>query len=135
MVISQVTEHRPERIKSLVYLTAFLPLDGQVGFDVLDPNSQVPANMIINEDVAMVVPRLQGEPHRPYLEAVHLTAQNFGRVPRYSIECLQDRVITPTYAQQLYTQTPCQQVFSLNTSHSPFISAPADLAKILLSFA
>jgi hypothetical protein len=35
----------------------------------------------------------------------------------------------------MYTAVPCEQVLSMNTSHSPFLSAPQALAKHLLSLA
>jgi len=32
----------------------------------------------------------------------------------------------------MYTQTPCEQIIVMNTSHSPFLSAPEELARNLL---
>lgn len=49
------------------------------------------------------------------------------------IECLRDRAIPPRTQQQMYTRLPCQRVMSLETSHSPFFSAPEKLAAELLS--
>jgi hypothetical protein len=33
----------------------------------------------------------------------------------------------------MYTRLPCQKVISLNTSHSPFLSAPQELMQHLLN--
>jgi pimeloyl-ACP methyl ester carboxylesterase len=41
---------------------------------------------------------------------------------------------TPVADQrQMYTAWPCQKVFALETSHSPFFSAPELLSRLLLS--
>lgn len=155
-VVSQVAEYRPDRIEALIYLTAFLPVNGQTSIQMVDPDSQVGANLIINEqegwadvraeakpgiyyndcspeDVQFALSHLVVEPLRPNLEPVYLSPENFGRVPKFYIECLQDNAVTPGYQKFLYTQTPCQQVFTLNTGHSPFLSAPDELVSILLT--
>jgi len=64
---------------------------------------------------------------------VAVTQENFGRVPRVYIECLQDRAIPPALQKQMYTATPCRNVLSMDTSHSPFFSAPRALADHLLA--
>jgi hypothetical protein len=35
----------------------------------------------------------------------------------------------------MYTETPCEKVYSMDTSHSPFFSRPDELTKILLDIA
>jgi len=55
------------------------------------------------------------------------------RVPRVYIECLRDRVISPSSQQKMYTTLPCQQIISMETSHSPFFSAPEELVSHLES--
>jgi hypothetical protein len=62
-----------------------------------------------------------------------VTPEHFGRIPRVYIECLQDKVITLTCQRQMSTALPCQKVLTLDTSHSPFLSAPEALLKLLLS--
>src|SRR5262245_994048 len=52
IVISEVAEHRPDRIRTLVYLTAFMPRNGECLFDLAAqaPESLVPPNMVMSED-------------------------------------------------------------------------------------
>lgn len=76
---------------------------------------------------------LTPEPNASEGTPLQLSDENFGRIPRVYIECLQDRGISPGVQKKMYSDTPCQQVLSLNTSHSPFLSAPHSLVEHLLT--
>jgi pimeloyl-ACP methyl ester carboxylesterase len=152
-IITQVAEYRPEKIKLLVYLTAFLLASGepmQLGKEsILRPNvimsedqsySTVKADAIreifygdcSDEDIALakllLVPQASAS-----LASPRTAGQDSGRVPRVYIECLQDKTITPSRQKEMYTRLPCQKVISMNTSHSPFFSAPEQLVAHLTS--
>lgn len=159
MVISQVAEQVPDKVKSLVYLSALIPQNGLSALQLPNPDSDaLMANIIMNqaegwvfvkeeaiapayyndctpEDIAWVRPQLQVEPLMPYMQPVTLTPEKFGQVKRYYIGCTQDRAVTPAFQQVLLAATPCEQVFTLEAGHSPYISRPADLAAILLQVA
>ncbi|MGH8006832.1 MAG: alpha/beta fold hydrolase [Candidatus Binatia bacterium] len=158
VIITQVAELRPERVKSLVYLTAFLLRDGETlrgalrdaTESLLVPN-RIPSadgsSTTVREealkdvfyadcsqaDIVLAGALLVPEGSAPMVTPVHTTAANFGRIPRVYIECLRDRAIPATTQRQMYTSLPCQRVVSLDTSHSPFFSAPEKLAAELLS--
>ena len=53
-------------------------------------------------------------------------------LPRFYIETLRDHALGPSAQRRMYTEMPCREVYSLDTSHSPFISAPRELADCLL---
>jgi pimeloyl-ACP methyl ester carboxylesterase len=152
IVISEVAEHRPDRIRTLVYLSAFLPRDGECLFDLAAraTGSEVPPNMVMSEDkgssmlrdevvrsafygecsdedVALARSLLQPEPTLPLATPVRLSEKNFGRVPRVFIECLRDRAITPPLQKQMCAAQPCRQVLTIDTDHSPFFSRPDEL--------
>lgn len=149
IVISEVAEHRPDRIRTLVYLSAFLPRDGESLFDLAAQavGSEVPPNMVMSEDksssmirdeairsafygecseedIALARLCLQPEPTLPLATAVHLTDANFGRVPRVFIQCLRDRAVTPPLQKQMIAASPCERVLTLDADHSPFFSQP-----------
>ena len=151
IVISEVAEQRPDKIRELVYLTAFLVRNGECLFDLAqqDLSSLVPANMVMSpdklfstmreeslrdafygqcsaEDVALAHELVRPEPTAPLATPLRLTQENFGRVPRVYVQCLRDRAIPPALQQQMYTATPCR-VLCLDTDHSPFFSAPDEL--------
>jgi hypothetical protein len=64
-----------------------------------------------------------------------LTEENYGSVPRFYIECTEDKAVTPFIQRKMYAETPCEKVYSLSTSHSPFFSKPKELADILCEIA
>ena len=71
--------------------------------------------------------------HEPIESAViqlQLTDENYGKVPRYYIECTQDRAVTPFIQQKMYTETSCEKVYKMDTGHSPFFSNPKGLVAI-----
>src|SRR5262245_46469894 len=158
IVVTDVAEHRPEKIQTLVYLTAFLPRDGESLFDLAPQaiGSEIAPNMVMSEDkssstipdhalrsgfygecsdedVALARLLLQPEPTLPLATPVHVTPANYGRVPRVYIECLRDRAITHVLQKQMYSATQCRQVLTLDTDHSPFFSRPDELVKHLVS--
>ncbi len=155
IVITQVAEYRPEKIESLVYLTAVVPADGeslrQTIEEIRNPDFITVADdesyysykdgLVADifygdcseEDISFAKASLVPQPMSPVMEPVHISESNYGRVPRVYIECLQDRIVIPAFQKKLYTSVPCEKVISMNTSHSPFFSAPETLARHLLS--
>ena len=155
IIISQVAELFPEKIKCLVYVTAFLPKDGESMFKVA--SQQAPTRFVkmmkaIPEDnafhfslngvkdfayhlsdevlVEKLKPLMCVEPFLPSDTPVKLSTENYGRVPRVYIECLQDRAILIQTQRNMRKDIPCR-VFTLDCDHSPFYSNPIALVKIL----
>lgn len=160
MIISQVAEQRPDAVQSLIYLAALLPVNGEFAMQYFSaaPDSPVVGNVIINEaegwisvnedaipglyyndcsaeDIAYAKANFVKEPLQPYTAPVTLTAENFGRVRKYYVKCLQDNAVVPAMADMFLARTAVNQVFTLDASHSPFFSAPEELADILKSVA
>ena len=158
IVISEVAERRPEKVLSLVYLTAFLLPDGRslVDYAQQDEESVVTQNLDVDEDAGVTtlleevlkdafygdcseedarraVGRIQPQPWQPFVTPVNITEGRFGRVPRDYVECLNDRAITPRTQRKMQAGLPCRRVVSMRTDHSPFISAPEELAEHLTS--
>jgi hypothetical protein len=69
----------------------------------------------------------------PMSQPLHLSAENYGRVPRVFIECLQDGAISIRMQRAVYTAAKVDKVVTMDTSHSPFFSAPEALAKHLMA--
>ena len=157
IAISQAAERHPERIRTLVYLTAFLLRDGETLIGAASQNPTRPTGLTLrsqdrlsttlnlqmireifyaqcaDEDVALARSLLQPQAMAPMATAQSLTAARFGRVPRVYIECLRDRVIDPVLQKAMYQASPCEKVLSLDTDHSPFFSRPEELARHLAS--
>ena len=161
MVITQTAEERPDRIRALVYLNARILKNGESMFQAARENTD-PAQSIFlknvvmapdeksftlrdeaikeilygdcsNDDVARAKALTVPEAIAPNTTPVHTTEERFGRVPRVYITCLRDRSLAPSAQKRLYTAFPCRKVITMDTSHSPFFSAPRELAGHLLS--
>jgi pimeloyl-ACP methyl ester carboxylesterase len=158
IVISQTAERYSTKIQKLVYLTGFLLRDGEflLQYAQSDTDALVTPNAIADEtgtyltlpteklkdifyadcsdeDIVRAKQLLVPQAIQPLAAPVQVTPEHFGRIPRVYIECLQDKVITLTCQRQMSTALPCQKVLTLDTSHSPFLSAPEALLKLLLS--
>lgn len=156
VVITQAAEYEPQRFAKLVYLCAFLPQNGQslrtlaqTEAGLVMPNvrpdtpkgyfsfrEDAPLREIFyhdcsEEDARRAAMMLVPEPMAPSATPVSVTEQRFGRVPRAYIECRQDRAIPPSLQRKMNEAVPCREMFSLDTSHSPFLSAPRELAQMI----
>jgi pimeloyl-ACP methyl ester carboxylesterase len=157
-VITQTAEYRPEKIRKLVYVAGYLLRNGEFQYQHLesDTESMLLPNLIMAEDksyttvkeealkeiacadcadevVEFAKSRLVPEAVSPSITPVRTTEENFGRVARVYISCLQDKIISPKVQEKLYKTLPCEKVISMDTSHSPFFSVPEGLANHLLS--
>lgn len=155
--ITQAAEQCPTRVKKLVYLSAFLLPNGvaRLGYGDDISGSLLEQNKALSEDKTVIYFNESGleatfyhdcstqdivkakaltrpEPTAGIVTPVRFTAENFGRIPRVYIECLQDRAILPELQKRMYTETTVERVISMNTSHSPFFSAADELAKNLI---
>lgn len=160
VLISQVAEYRPEKIEKLVYLAALLAQDGRSAVDyfkldqgeVLGPyitnypetNSSTLGSEIYKEGLyhdcddeitEMAKVLLSNEPRQSATTPIHITDKNYGSVRRFYIELTEDRAITPPLQQKMYREMPCEKVYKMATSHSPFFSKPQELVEILLEIA
>lgn len=156
VIISQAAEYRPEKIEKLVYLAAYLIPNGKTQSEysaqdtqgVLKPyvtrypetGSHTLQEVMFKEGLYHDCPDditeaakyiLSHEPVATGTTPLQLTEENYGRVPRYYIECTDDRAVTPFIQRLMYTETPCKKVYQLPTSHSPFFSRPKELCEIL----
>lgn len=160
IVISEAAERRPERVRALVYVTAFLLPDGTSIADATrgETGSVARNNRIASPDrsliatreeavaeafygnctaadIAYAKARLGPQALAPFLAKIAVSDARFGRVPRYYVQCLRDRAITPDCQRRMAEALPCRRVFMLDTDHSPFFSAPDELTEILLTVA
>ncbi len=156
IVISRAAELVPGRLRRLVYLAAYLlPAGGTLAEAArADRESLVPPNMIpaqggvtchldpaviraalfghcTDADYEYALARMSPEPLKPLVSPLKVTAQRFGSVPRAYIECLQDRTVTLPAQRRMQAELPCDPVLTLDSDHSPFLSHPEELARLL----
>ena len=161
MVVTQVAEYVPDRIDRLVYLTAFLPGDGESLPDIagsFEGGDDVTPNLVVDEqagtvvvaehmrgqlfygecsedDVEFCLARLVPESLAAIAPPVHVTVDRAARLPRAYIECLRDGAIPIALQRMMQRSLPCDPVLRIDTDHSPFFSRPNELATHLLTLA
>jgi pimeloyl-ACP methyl ester carboxylesterase len=161
IVISEAAERVPDRVSALVYICAMMipsgtsraiwredavPNPGFAAIQQLHPSGHariidrtkaapIFAHLSPPDLVKAALNRLVAEPDGPRTEALSLTAERYGTVSRHYIECLQDRTIPIDDQRRMQRVQPCVSVTSLDTDHSPYLSAPQALADALLVIA
>ncbi len=160
IMISQAAEYRPHKIEKLVYLAAYLVPNGrtQREYSQMDIKGVLKPYVRMDESIQAhtldpVIYReglyhdcdenitlqaryiLSHEPIESGMVPLQLSDENFGSVPRYYIECTDDRAVTPFIQQKMYTELPCEKVYRMNSSHSPFFSQPEKLVDIFCEIA
>jgi len=157
-IISRAAELVPAGIRSLVYLSAYLLQAGDSvaaaarrDTDSLLAPNMIPASsgvtctlraQIVTEafygtcseaDAAFAQSLLSPEPLKPLATPLRVTAEKFDTVPRAYVETARDRAVSLAAQRDMQSALPCAPVFTLDTDHSPFLSQPEALARILIS--
>ncbi len=160
IMISQAAEYRPHKIEKLIYLAAYLIPNGktQREYSIQDTEGVLKPYVTLHKELnaSTLQPEiykeglyhdcedditelakllLSHEPIESGMTPLQLTDENYGSVPRYYIECTEDKAVTPFIQRKMYTELPCEKVYSMATSHSPFFSAPQELSDILTEIA
>ena len=82
--------------------------------------------------VELAQAQLATEPGRPVLSKLRLTEDRFGTLPQSYILCTEDQAITIDYQKQMLARQNCDKTYTLNASHSPFLSMPDALVDALI---
>jgi pimeloyl-ACP methyl ester carboxylesterase len=160
-VISTVAEAVPQRIAKLVFVAAFMPLNGEtslalsgveqnktslLGSNLVFDDAKNPTKVGVKEsslvdiycadcsasNKALVFERRKAEALGPLATPVSLSEKNYGSVPRYYVETLKDKAVAHPFQEWMIGRNPVKQRFQLNSSHSPSLSQPDKLSAILL---
>jgi putative intracellular protease/amidase len=156
MVVSQVAESIPNKIDKLVYVSAYLPRNGEdlLSLSKQDAQSKVGAALeftpgysaaTIKKD--MIAPAVcadcpdymkdvlvkyhKAEPAKPLGEKVKLSAK-FAAVPKYYIHTTQDAAVGYELQKMMVKNNgTIKKTFEMNTSHLPFVVQPEQFVQIL----
>lgn len=156
ITISRAAELRTNKVKRLVYLSAFLLPNGGSFFNAVQQVSRSKAveNFYLSEDKTYALvkeneiqnafahdipkasfdqakPYIVPEPAAPLQYELEISEKNFGSIPKDYIECTEDKAIPIAVQRAMYTGN-VQHVYTLNSSHTPNFSQPGKLADILL---
>jgi len=159
-VIAQVAEAIPDKIDTLIFLTAFLLKDGEtlLQYASADHESYAAQNIQIDEEKGVVtiaeeaqrdsfyglspdddaekaIARLRPQAMAPFTTAVKLTAGKFGSIRSCYIECSDDRAISPGMQKTLRDNASIARTDVLQADHAPYYSCPEALVDMLISMA
>jgi pimeloyl-ACP methyl ester carboxylesterase len=162
ITISNVAEAAPEKIAALVYLSAFLPKDGEslqsLAQTDADSGLGKDGNFVVSADYAYasikpenaadifgndatpadreaIGQSLIREPLTPMAIPVKLTFARFGRVPKYYIETSEDRIVSPSLQTRMVANGGVRRVFKINAGHASYMTRPAEVAQAILAIA
>ena len=147
--ITQAAASRPDAFAGLVYLCAFVPQPGDslIGLGRQDPDTLVSsstrmaftgirirperARAVFYEscseaDAAWATERLRPDPLLPLLQKLRRRAP--AGLPRAYVECSEDRAISIGHQRAMAERGSIRHVVTLEADHSPFLSAPKELA-------
>jgi pimeloyl-ACP methyl ester carboxylesterase len=152
-VISAEAEADPTRIKTLVYVAAYIPHSGEslLTLATSDKDSKLGPLLKIDKDRGLaavdpaagaavfandapepvrhaVAKAIVDEPLAPLATPVTLTAARFGRVDKVAIHTLRDQVVSPALQASMAQSTPLRLQLTIDTGHTPFITQPDALA-------
>ena len=150
MVATGVADRAAERLRQIIYLDAFVPTHGQCAFDLIGPETRarmeaaaaeqgegwlVPSNPIppdtSPEDIDWIVPRRHMQPIRTLSQPLDLK-NGETTLPRAYIYCTRTApgdmfgpfaAMARAHADWRYDE--------IDASHSPHVTAPEALAKLL----
>ncbi|MGA8219269.1 MAG: alpha/beta fold hydrolase [Solirubrobacterales bacterium] len=156
VVMTEAAARRPEKVKRLIYVAAFMPADGQslvqltelpegegdlvqatvvvsgeppVG--VLPEASLREGNLACPADVLEWAVESAGpQPVVPFTEPVSLN-DDFERIPRSYVISTRDRFIPPPLQRRMVKDRNVTDVVELDTDHHPQLSRPDELAAAL----
>lgn len=159
-VITAAAEKFPERVGGLVYLTAIALASGEsmasnpvkasppefLSALVMSPDrsstrfrpdvlKQVFYADCAEQDITLANLCLVPQSTAVMREPVHYSSQRWGRIPRAYIVCTADRALTPEGQREMAARMGFERMVELDTSHSPFFSAPDRLAGVLADLA
>lgn len=157
VVVTAVAEQIPAKISKLVYIGAFVPASGQSLGELAntDPDSKLGplltqsadqltldvkhdslTDLFINDGTPAakkaVLDNYRPEPAIPFGDKVTLTKEGFGSVEKVYIKTLKDIVISPGLQDRMVAAAGIKTIYTVNTSHSPFLAQPAQVSALLI---
>lgn len=157
-VVSQVAENIPGKIKELIYVSAYLPKNGESVLDLSkkDNTSKVGANLEFNKDYSLatikkdaladavcadcpqymkdvLIKYHRAEPVKGLNDKITLSAK-FAAIPKYYIATTLDQAIPYTLQQMMIKDNgSIKKVYEMQTSHLPFVVQPDKFIEIIRS--
>jgi pimeloyl-ACP methyl ester carboxylesterase len=156
IVISEAAARRPDRVRHLVYVAAFMPGDGQSLVDLTSlpegADDLVQQTVVVSGDPPIgtlpqstcqasngdcsaevmdwAVSRTGSQAFAPLTQAVSLNRE-FNEIPRTYVLCTADRIVPPALQRRMIRDRQLTDVVELDSGHHPQLSRIDELAQIL----
>ena len=156
-VITQATRQCGARIAGLAYIAAVVPRSGEKAFDMLSSqdgenfdkvtrldnaagvyqiNYEGPLKAMFMDDanetqVKRAINNMVPEPIRLGDETLQYDQAAFDTIPKFYIQTTMDKIISPDTQQKFILRNKFKKIYTMKTSHSPFISQPKLLGQYL----
>ena len=160
MVVTAVAEQVPDKIEKLIYIGAYVPASGQSLLDLANTDAKAllgPSLIQSADKLTLDVKRenilnifcqdskpamqttllshYQPEPAIPFTNPVTITPEKFGSVDKYYIHTEQDHAIGIDLQNRMVAAAGITKIFSLPSSHTPFLSMPDKVTALFLKIA
>lgn len=162
IVATQGATRCPGGVRALIYVTAFIPKDGQSLLDLTQlpegAGDQVQANITIEgeppvatmpasasrqalygsctDEVAnWAIARQCPQPVAPFVTPVSIPLGALDGISRHYVVCSRDRAIPLPLQRRMIAENACADVVELDTDHTPHLSMTDELTRVLHRFA
>ena len=155
-IATAVANANPDRIHQIIYLTAYIPNDGESVGDVVktDPASFVQidrvdiegldaislktgtlADAFYNDATSRMLgfaeDRVQLQSPIPFRHRFALDNTSLGHIPKAAIICTKDRAISSRHQRMMAMRAGCEPIIDIDAGHSPFVTRPDDLIEAI----
>jgi pimeloyl-ACP methyl ester carboxylesterase len=114
--------------KSILVENIIMSEDHKTNFVNPEMAAQIFYHDCSEEDQKFALARMSKEPIAPLATSLRLTDDVYGAISKYYILCTESKDLDKTF---LSTYVPCEKVYNLASSHSPFFSMPEKLVEVL----
>jgi pimeloyl-ACP methyl ester carboxylesterase len=160
IIATQGAALAPGRVAALIYVTAFIPKNGQSLLDLTKlpegATDQVQANIVIeppvgtmpaeaskmalygecaDADAAWAISKQRPQALAPMATPVSIPEGALDGIPRFYVLCTRDRAIPEALQRRMIVECGCDQVVELETDHTPQLSRTKQLADAMRQFA
>lgn len=154
LVVGEASEKVADRVAGIIYVSGLAVPPGKTAIQVMGREGAedgppltedgrafwIPAEFAIplfyhrcaEADAKALADHMCPEPLTPIATPSKVTAEGWGRIPRAYIETTDDQTLSLAQQRLIQDNAPCDPVISIDSDHSPFMSATEELVEALL---